>query len=254
MKPDIASLFNSEFSRNEQLELVASTLEHLRATYPGRWDSLGRGERVPEFKAVVSSLVRAADESVDYQATVAYVTQAVLDELEALASSRQPRRVYKGDLTDASRFSHEHATPVEVLVRTLTLAANRDAPILDILQALCCRVLVTNAERKKIDSQHAWTVPAMLEWAKGVGFGVRTLTPSLLPLIRYHEVDPVLAFSLIPLSSAREEHLSLFRKLMCAPLEEFEQSYIACKRKSGTSFVLSDDIYRGTARIRPKPD
>lgn len=250
MRSDIAHLFNSEFNRNEQMELVASTLEHLRATYPNRWEMLGTGKRVPEFKAVVSRLLRAADESVDHRATVAYVTTAVLDELEAMANSRQPRRVLKSYLADASRFSHEHATPVEVVLRTVTLPENRKASILAILQALCCRVLVTIAERRRIDSKHAWTVPAAFEWGNGIGFGVRTLMPSLLPLIRYHEVDPELASSLVPLSSVHQELLARFRKFMSASTrDDMMQSYNACRREPGTSFQLSDDIYQGTARI-----
>lgn len=251
MQTDIASLFNPMFDRNEQLELVASTLEHLRTTYPKKWKSLGKGERVPEFKAVVSSLVRAADQSIDAHTTVAYVTRAVVDELEVMASSRTPRRALKGDLRDANRFSHEHATPVEVLVRTVTLAENKDASIAEILGALSCRVLVTTTECRKIDAAHDWTVPSSLEWAEGIGFGLRTLTPLLIPLIRYHEVDPSLAFSLVPLSPIHADLFARFRKLMDATTpEELRSGLDACRRTPKTSFVLSDDIYRGTVRRR----
>lgn len=253
MQPDIAKLFNSEFNRNEQLELVATTLEHLRSTHPMKWAMLGHGERVPEFKAVVKSLVRVADESIDHQATVAYVTMAVLEELDVLASSRRPRRINKGDLEDASRFSHEHATPVEVVLRTVALPGNREVPILQILEALSCRVLVTNGERKKIDSKHAWTVPATLEWSKSVSFGVRTLLPSLLPLIRYHNVDPELVLSLVPLSPVHEDRLMRFRNLVCASTsEEILHCYASCRRSNRSSFELSDDIYEGTARLTRK--
>lgn len=249
VQADILNLFNSEFDRNEQLELVASCLEHLRTTFPGKWKSLGDGVRMPEFKAIVSSLVRAADQSVDAQTTVAYVTRAAIQELEAMASSRIPRRALKGDLRDANRFSHEHATPVEVLVRTVTSFQNQNVPILDILQAMCCRVLVTSEERKKIDGKHAWTVPSSLEWARGIAFGLRTLEPSLIPLIRYHEVDPDLAFSLIPLGSIHTDLIARFQGLMGAKTsDELIKEYEACKRKPKTSFVLSDDIYQGTVR------
>ena len=251
MQQDIAALFNSEFDRNEQLRLAASTLEHLRAAYPEKWAALARGQRVPEFKALVSSVVRVADQSIDHQATVAYVTRAVIDELEAIASSRHPRRVYKRDLTDASKFSHEHATPVEVVLRTVTLPRNRDVPIFEILEALSCRVLVTNSERKQIDGTHAWTVPSSLQWESGIAFGLRTLAPSLVPLVRYHTVDPKLVFSLVPLSPSREELLVRFQKLLGASsVEELKRWYFACRRNARTDFVLSDDIFRGTARVR----
>lgn len=251
MQTDIANLFKSEFDRNEQLELVASTLEHLRTTYPKKWQSLGKGARVPEFKAVVSSLVRAADQSVDAHATVAYITKSALDELEVMASSRKPRRALKGDLSDAKRFSHEHATPVEVLVRTITLPQNLNVPIIDILQALCCRVLVTSDECREIDSMHAWTVPSTLEWSYGIAFGVRTLAPSFIPLIRYHEVNPALAFSLIPLSPFHTDLIARFRKLMGASTPEELMSRLEdCLPTPKTLFVLSDDIYQGTARRR----
>jgi hypothetical protein len=251
MQSDIACLFNSNFDRIEQLELVASTLEHLRTTYPTKWERLGNGERVPEFKALVSRLIRSADESVDHQATVAFATKAVLDELESIASARQPRRVYKSDLKDAKRFSHEHATPVEVVLRTVTLHHNLNSPIFDILNALCCRVLVTRAERIKIDSKHAWTVPSLLNWTTGFGFGVRTLTPALLPLIRYYQVDPALALTLVPLSSAHKELATRFHKLMSAcKRKEIMEGYAACKREPKTKFSLSDEIYQGTARVR----
>ena len=122
---NIRALFNSEFDRNERLALVASSLEHLRTAFPAKWRALGEGQRVPEFKAVVRGLVRVADESVSVHTTVAYITQAALDELSALADSRTTRRLFKKDV---KRFRHEHATPVEVLVRTITLPRNQDVP------------------------------------------------------------------------------------------------------------------------------
>lgn len=249
IQADIQALFNPEFDRNEQLALVASSLEHLRYTFATKWRSLGEGNRVPEFKAVVRSLVRAADESVDAHTTVAYVTKAALDELNAMADSRSPRQAFKKDLTDASRFRHEHATPVEVLVRTITLSQNQQVPIVEILEAMCCRVLVTSAERKKIDGEHAWTVPSSLEWADGIAFGLRTLEPSLIPLIRYHEVDPELARSLIPLGSVHADLIARFKTLIDAETpEELTRGFRLCSRKFGTSFVLSDEIYQGTSR------
>lgn len=140
---------------------------------------------------------------------------------------------------------------MEVVLRTVTLPENKDAPILETLQSLCCRVLATSAERKKIDDRHAWTIPVRIEWQKGMSFGVRMLTPSLLPLIRYHEVDPALALSLVPLSLARKELYAQFCKIMKAStFEEVMKWYETCKRKPETSFVLSDDIYRGTTRLR----
>lgn len=249
VQADILALFNHEFDRNEQMELVASSLEHLRTTFPTKWQALGEGVRLPEFKAVVSSLVRAADQSVDAHTTVAFVTRAAIEELDAMANSRVPRRTLKGDLSDASRFSHEHATPVEVLVRTVTLFQNQNVPVVDILRAMCCRVLVTSGERKKIDSKHAWTVPASLEWTSGIGFGLRTLDPSLIPLIRYHEVDPELAFSLIPLGPAQADLIARFRKLMGGrTAKELRNALDAGRRTPTTAFVLSDEIYQGTVR------
>jgi len=239
---NILALFNSEFDRNEQLALVASSLEHLRTTFPAKWRALGEGKRLPEFKAVVRSLVRVADESVDFHTTVAYITQAAFDELSAIANSRSTRRLFKKDL---KRFGHEHATPVEVLVRTITLAQNQEVPIVDILQAMSCRILVANDERKKIDGKHAWTVPSSLKWTTDIGFGVRTLEPALLPLIRYHEVDPDLVRSLIPLDATRADLLDRFRTLMDAKTSEaLANGLKACGRKPGTAFVLSDAIYK----------
>lgn len=250
MSPAVAALFNCTFDRDGQLQVIASTLEHLRTNYPEKWNALGAGNRLPEFKRVIKDLVRAADESVDHHATVGFVSQAAADRLEACANSRRRPRALKGDLRDATRFSHEHATPVEVLFRTVTLRENSTAPILEMLQALCCRVLVTKEEQKIIDGAHAWTVPSSLEWGSGVAFGVRTLMPELLPLIRYHEVDRTLALSLIPLSSVRAEQLRRFQGLLSTDLNGLERAYLECKRKPGVSFVLSDDIYRGTARMR----
>lgn len=232
------------------MQVIASTLEHLRTNYPEKWNALGAGNRLPEFKRVIKDLVRAADESVDHQATVGFVSQAAADRLEACANSRRRPRALKGDLRDATRFSHEHATPVEVLFRTVTLPENSTAPILEMLQALCCRVLVTKEEQKIIDGAHAWTVPSSLEWGSGVAFGVRTLMPELLPLIRYHEVDrtPRTLFDssqLGPRRAAPPISRPAFDRL-----KWFERAYLECKRKPGVSFVLSDDIYRGTARMR----
>ena len=251
MRFDIEALFNSEFDRNEQLSLVASTLEHLRNTYPAKWQLLGQGARIPEFKALIRGLVRVADESVDHRATVAYVTKAALNDLKATAILRGAKRMTKGALSDSEKFNHEHATPVEVILRTITLPENQQVPMVKMLDALCCRVLVTSAERVKIDNEHAWTVPASLEWKKGLSLGLRTLDPSFIPLIRYHKVDPELALSLIPLSSARKSLHEQFCNLMSASnFEDLMCAYRACKRKPDTSFVLSDDIYRGTARMK----
>lgn len=255
MQSDLARLFNSEFDRNEQLNLIASTLEHLRAAFPKKWDMVGKGQHAPEFKKVLRSLVRAADESQDHHATVAYISKAALDELEGIAASRQPRRVFKRDLTDSSRFRHEHATPVEVVLRTITLPQNKGARIFEILQALCCRVLLTDAERKKIDSRHKWTVPASLEWTRGVHFGLRTLAPSLIPLIRYYKVDPELARSLVPLNPFHGNLLKQLLGLLAAKTpDELIEKYRECQCPPETSFVLSDDIYNDVLNLRIRTD
>ena len=254
MQPDLAKLFNSEFDRNEQLNLIASTLEHLRAAFPEKWDMVGRGQHAPEFKKVIRTLVRTADESKDHHATVAYISKAALDALEGIAASRQHRRVFKKDLTNASRFSHEHATPVEVVLRTITLRQNQRAPILEILQALCCRVLITAAERKKVDSRHKWTVPATLSWDNGLHFGLRTLNPSLIPLIRYYKVDPELACSLIPLNPFHSKLLDQLHSLLAATPDELFERLRECQYPAGTSFVLSDDIYHDVANLKVRAD
>jgi hypothetical protein len=48
IQADIQALLNSKFDRNEQLALVASSLEHRRSTSATKWRSLGEGNRVPE--------------------------------------------------------------------------------------------------------------------------------------------------------------------------------------------------------------
>src|SRR5438445_7398698 len=101
--------------------------------------------------------------------------------------------------------SDSASSPIDIHSLTSTAAA---------FSAMCCRVLVTSAERKKIDDEHAWTVPSSLEWADGIAFGLRTLEPSLIPLIRYHEVDPELARSLIPVGSIHADLIARFKTLI----------------------------------------
>lgn len=244
MSPVVAALWNREFDRAGHLQLIASLLEHVRKSHPEEWKAVGEGRRLPEFKKLIKNLLRAADESVDHRATVSFVTQAAVDRLEALALSRPCPKGLKGDLSNSTLFGHEHATPVEVIFRTITLAENRDARIVEMLQGLCCRVLVTKEEQRTIDRAHRWTIPVSLKWKSGVALGSRTLMPELLPLVRYHEIDPALVLSLIPLSPTRADHIRRLRKLIDADKDGLGEAYAACHRTHGTSFVLSDDIYQ----------
>ncbi|NVD97954.1 hypothetical protein [Massilia sp. BJB1822] len=252
--PDIQTLFSPKFDRNEQLELVASVLEHLRTAFATQWRLLGEGSRAPEFKAIVSNLVRVADQSVAAQATVAYLTEAALDELNAMADARTPRRAFKKDLKAASKFRNEHATPVELIVRTITLPQNCEVPIIEILRSMCCRVLVTIEESGRIDGKHAWKVPSTLLWTDDIKFGLRTMDPSLIPLIRYHEVDSKLARSLVPLSPVHADLIVRFRTLVDAKTaEELVQGFQLCWRTRQTAFQLPDDIYQGISRRSNNP-
>ncbi|MBN8745893.1 MAG: hypothetical protein J0I65_00100 [Variovorax sp.] len=250
MLPDVEKLFVSDFDRDGQLHLIASTLEHLRSAFPQQWKQLGAGEKVPEFKKLVRSLVRVADESNSHRSTVAYASRAALDELATIASSRNgARRITRADLNNGKKFRHEHATPVEVIVRTITLPENTNVAIVKILKAVCCRILVTLSESASIDIKHAWTVPASLTWKGFAGFGVRTLKPGLLPLVRYYEINQKLALTLVPMSS---EHFDLhrrFRALVTSDnAEDVLKEWLSCRPTADEYFYLSDEIYTGRTR------
>jgi len=213
---------------------------------------LGRQEKVPEFKEIARRLVRAADESSgDHQATVAYVSRAAHDQLAAILDSRKNSkrpRLLKKDLTDTSMCSHEHATPVELVLRTITLSENQAVPIFDMLKALSCRVLIAGFEKKRIDNKLKWTVPATLQWSESISFGVRTLKPDLLPLIRYYDIDPAISLSLLPVQVDRKATVDQFRSLMTAKTPtELTLILKKCQRTATTAFGLSDQIYRSAS-------
>lgn len=167
--------WNEDFDRDAQLALCAGQLEALRRTLGNKWPLLGQpGPRqagLAEARELAKRLIRVASESVDFYATVDFVTHAAYDRLDAMRRANDGRPLI-GHLKNWQQLTHEHMVPGTVVLDAV-LALDAEAPILPVLDALGFRALVSrsplaSAERRQTDA-----------YLLDVGLGLKCGLPAL---------------------------------------------------------------------------
>ncbi|MGI4721127.1 MAG: hypothetical protein ACRYGO_07985 [Janthinobacterium lividum] len=142
---------NEGFDRNAQLALCAGQLEALRRTLGRDWPLLARPRvrqaGLAEAKFLAKHLIRVASESIDFYATVDFVTR---DAYERLGEMRRANgdRALVGHLKNWDKLTHEHMVPGTAVLHAVC-GLTPDQPILPVLDALGFRALVSGTKRKR---------------------------------------------------------------------------------------------------------
>lgn len=143
------------FDRDKQISLCAIQLENLRHFLGKDWWTLNDTDVVPssgraEEKNLAKGLIRLCSESVDYYATVDFVTEGALRELESLRLMHPTQKSLKGHLQRWDKLTHEHMTPCEVVFREITERrdGSNEGPLAPLLEQLSYRALVAGTKQK----------------------------------------------------------------------------------------------------------
>jgi hypothetical protein len=145
--------WNRTFDRAAQLALCAGQLEMLRRTLGNKWPLLGgpkpRQAGLAEAKDLAKRLIRVASESVDFYATVDFITHAAHGRLDDMRRANDGRPLI-GHLKNWEKLTHEHMVPGTVVLDAVT-SLPADQPILPVLDALSYRALVSRSARESPD-------------------------------------------------------------------------------------------------------
>lgn len=206
-------LWNHGFDRDAHLALCAGQLELLRRTLGDKWRLLGQAKArqagIAEAKNLTKGVIRVASESVDFYATVDFITHAALDRLDAMRSANGGRPLI-GHLTNSDTLTHEHMVPGTVVMNTL-IGLDNDAPILPVLEALSFRALVSQSSRGNADRQQ--TDAYLLDVHSGLKSKVppacATAPFRFWPLMRYEAAG--LLEQLIPVTDRARTLLADYR-------------------------------------------
>ncbi len=159
---------NGAFDRDAQLRLCAAQLEILRTTLGERWPALRktrlRQEGLAEAKSLVKHIIRVASESVDFYATVDFVTQQAEERLARMREASNGRALL-GHRKNWDQLTHEHMVPGSAVLHALTELAP-GAPILPVLDELSFRALVSGSKRG--GAVHAGTDAHLLDSSSGL--------------------------------------------------------------------------------------
>ena len=224
--PDLKWLkWNDTFKATNQIALCASQLEMLRTSLGDKWPLLckagARQAGLAEAKALAKLIIRVASESVDFYATVDFITTSAYLRLEGMRSTNGGRSLI-GHLKNSSQLAHEHMVPGNAVLQAVC-GLKPDAPVLPMLEALCFRALVSTAKRDGDDSNE--TDLYLLDRTYGLKSVLPAIcSPTLIergfrevgevpfhfwPLMRYEAAG--LLPNLIPMSGRARELLDAYK-------------------------------------------
>jgi hypothetical protein len=216
--------WNHEFNRAAQLAMCARQLHMLRRTLGDKWPLLrqddARDAGLAEAKDLAKRLIRVASESVDFYATVDFITQAAHGRLEDMRQESGGRSLI-GHLNNTERLTHEHMVPGKVVLDTLT-TLKPGARILPVLEALSFRALVsksptgstgwqlTDAYLLDVEFKLKCRLPALQDTSLGArGFRTMDEVPfAFWPLMRYEATG--LLDGLIPVNQRARDLLGAY--------------------------------------------
>lgn len=167
--------FRDNFDKDAQIRLCAQQLEVLRTAIGEKWQDLGkggaRGAGVAEAKALVKHVIRVASESVDFYATVDFITHRAHDHFESMRKAHPQNASLIGHLKSWDHVTHEHMVPGSEVLKALTEGGPASRPIAPILDSLSYRALVSGSKKKgardtqsdayKLDSLYKSKLPAL---------------------------------------------------------------------------------------------
>lgn len=202
----------SQFNRARHLAQCAKHLEQIRAELGNHWPALNNDSQEfpnkPETKKLVKHLIRTCSESVDFYATVDFMTTGVCTILQKSAGAKGGAK--KAHLRQWSTMSHEHMVPGEVILKEL-LQPNAD--IQYILNALSFRALVTGPMRTGLDNEvtlldqnHRTSLPSCVNFNSRGELRTSEINMVFYPMLRYEVTG--LVDQLIPLNERAETLLS----------------------------------------------
>lgn len=141
--------FNNKFDRNAHISLCAMQLEAMRTALGEKWAGLGnrsvRAEGMAEAKSLVKHIIRVASESVDFYATVDFLTESSYRHLESMKNAHRQKISLVGHLQCWNLLTHEHMVPGSEVLRAI---ASSPLPVQAILEALSFRALVSGSKKK----------------------------------------------------------------------------------------------------------
>lgn len=169
--------WNRGFEPAQQLALCASQLEMLRSSLGAKWPLLDkprvRHAGLAEAKFLAKHLIRVASESVDFYATVDFITNDAYDRLDDMRRASGDRSLI-GHLKNWDKLTHEHLVPGTAVLHALC-GLKPDEPVLPALDALSFRALVSGTKRK--NAGRSATDAYLLD----VEYGLKSKLPSALP-------------------------------------------------------------------------
>jgi hypothetical protein len=144
------------FNRDKQIGLCARQLEVLRDDMGPRWWSLNESGMSPssglqEVKHMVKHLIRHSSESVNFYATVDFITQETFSILQRLKQEHKHGSALVSHLQQWGEFTHEHMVPGEVVFRLITELRTgfNDGRLAPLLGPLSFRALVAGTKRRR---------------------------------------------------------------------------------------------------------
>lgn len=148
------------FDRDKQIRMCAQQLEALRDTQGVMWWELckpnqPRSTGAAEMKKLIKHLIRVSSESVDFYATVDFVTRSVHQILRKAQEGHSKQLSLLGHLQLWGQFTHEHMVPGEAVFQLITDPAHRART--NDLNAVTgdwsFRALVTGTKRRRKDEK-----------------------------------------------------------------------------------------------------
>ncbi|KFI08308.1 hypothetical protein [Massilia sp. BSC265] len=169
--------WNRSFDPAQQLAVCASQLEMLRTTLGPNWPLLdkprARQAGLAEVKFLAKHLIRVASESVDFYATVDFITNDAYERLDGMRRASGDRSLI-GHLKNWDELTHEHMVPGTAVLHAVC-GLKPDAPVLPVLDALSFRALVSGTKRKSTGNN------ATDAYLLDVEYGLKSKLPSVLP-------------------------------------------------------------------------
>lgn len=230
---DVLNLFR-DFDHDGQARLCARHLELLRSDLGDAWWDYPKDERrqavrrndanwreghwTREHVGLAGHLIRHAGESVDFPATVDFVTAATLEHIQVAHMASKKRT--SGNLKQWSLFTHEHMVPGQAVLRLITDVEHpaSKGDLQPFLASLSLRALVTGTKRKRAegwtrqeinDLDHKWSCklpePSEIEGWRGAK-QLAEISPQFYGLMRYEAAG--LLRALIPVSRRGKRVLS----------------------------------------------
>jgi hypothetical protein len=203
------------FEMTNKVAFCAKLLDVLRSELKGDWNKLGNSEVFPnraETKSLVKHIIRISSESVDFPATVDFITEAVL---EILQKSKEDNKgnALKSHLYQWKKLSHEHMVPCEAVLVEL---CKQTSEISEVLNMLSFRALVTGPNRKgqlnevrTLDKDYSSELPLTINFDKKGKIARTNIDMRFFPLLRYEAVG--LINELIPISNRAKTLLNDYK-------------------------------------------